>query len=161
MSINTGKPPGRTRFSYNNISEKSFYCGERNVLLFYDWDSRKSCCCMLSSPRAGRVVDTNKDTYIKQQQSCTIRDKTDIQTTAGAPMPLRPPTPSVRTLRVYSQAGLNCPLAVHGYASRSDEKLRPQCKHRAAALSSFPLPAFPIVYVMFSFTGRRAEGHGA
>ena len=51
---------------------------------FYDWDSRKSCCCMLSSPRAGRVVDTNKDTYIKQQQSCTIRDKMDIQTTAGA-----------------------------------------------------------------------------
>ena len=75
-------------------------------------------------------------------------------------MPLRPPTPSVRTLRVYCQAELNCLWAVHGYASRSDEKLRPQCKHRAAALSSFPLPAFPIVCVMSSFTGRRAEGHG-
>ena len=140
--------------------KKAFIVENEMFSFFYDWDLWRSCCCMLSSPRAGRVVDTNKDTYIKQQQSCTIRDKTDIQTTAGAPMPLRPPTPSVRTLRVYSQAGLNCPLAVHGYASRSDEKLRPQCKHRAAALSSFPLPAFSIVCAMSFFTGRRFKGHG-
>ena len=45
-------------------------------------------------------------------------------------------------------------------ASRSDEKLCPQCKHRAAALSSFPLPAFSIVCAMSSFTGRRFKGHG-
>ena len=45
-------------------------------------------------------------------------------------------------------------------AVRSDEKLRLLCKHRAVALSSFPLPAFFIVCAMSSFTGRRAEGHG-
>ena len=45
-------------------------------------------------------------------------------------------------------------------ASRLDEKLRPQCKHRAAALSSFLLPAFSIVCAMSSFKGRRFKGHG-
>ena len=45
-------------------------------------------------------------------------------------------------------------------ALRSDEKLRPQCKHRAAALSFFPLPAFSIVCAMSSFTGRWFKGHG-
>ena len=75
-------------------------------------------------------------------------------------MPLRPPTLSVRTSAIFSQAGRNRSKGVSGYASRSDEKHRPQCKHRAAALSSFLLPALSIVCVMSSFTGRRAEGHG-
>ena len=101
--------------------KKAFIVENEMFSFFYDWDLWRSCCCMLSSPRAGRVVDTNKDTYIKQQQSCTIRDKTDIQTTAGAPMPLRPPTPSVRTARVYCQAGLNCLLAVHSCRLQSSE----------------------------------------
>ena len=59
------------------------------------------------------------------------------QTTAGAPMPLRPPTPSVRTLRVYSQAGLNCFLAVHGLRLSSLENTCSFVQARETALFQF------------------------
>ena len=59
-----------------------------------------------------------------------------------------------------NQAGRSRLQRFSADASRSDEKLRPQCKHRAATLSSFPLPAFSIVCAMSSFTGRWFKGHG-
>ena len=61
----------------------------------------------------------------------------NTQTTAGAPMPLRPPTPSVRTLRVYSQAGLNCFLAVHGLRPSSLENTCSFVQARGIALFQF------------------------
>ena len=75
-------------------------------------------------------------------------------------MPLCPPTPSLGHMWDIEKAGRNRLSRFPADALRSDEKLRPRCKHRAVALSSFPLPALFIVCVMSSFTGRRAEGHG-
>ena len=81
------------------------------------------------------------------------------QTTAEAAMWLCPPTLSLGYLWYIEKAGRNRLSRFPADALRSDEKLRPQCKHRAAALSSFPLPVFSAVCAMSSLTGRRLKGH--
>ena len=76
------------------------------------------------------------------------------------PLPLRPPTPSVRMSAVYSQAGLNCLWQFAAVAVRSDEKLRPLCKHRSVALSSFLPPCFFPSLCHILLHRPAAEGHG-
>ena len=85
-------------------------------------------------------------------------DRMAKQTTADAPIPLCPPTPSLGHMWDIEKAGRNRALRFPADALRSDEKLRPQCKHRAAALSSFPLPAFSAACAVSSLTGRRLKG---
>ena len=84
--------------------------------------------------------------------------QTTRQTTAGAPMPLRPPTPSVRTSVVsVRQGGTAC------CGSRLSPPVIGKCLLPRASTGArpfpIPLPALSIVYAMSSFTGRRAKGH--
>ena len=71
------------------------------------------------------------------------------QTTAGAPMPLRPPTPSVRTSAIFSQGGRNRLKAVPGYRLPSLENACSLVQARKPPFSnSAPCPFRNLCHVL-------------
>ena len=86
-------------------------------------------------------------------------DRMAKQTTAEAPIPLCPPTPSLGHMWDIEKAGRNRLSRFPADAVRSDEKLRPLCKHRPVALSSFLPPAFFIVCATILLHRPAAERH--
>ena len=85
--------------------------------------------------------------------------RVDGQTTAGAPLPLRPPTPSVRMSGVYSQAGRNCLWQFTAGASRHWKMPAPSCKHGSRAFSnSAPCSFLSLCHILLHRPA--AEGHG-
>ena len=80
------------------------------------------------------------------------------ETTAGAPTPLCPPTPSLGHRWYIEKAGRNRLQRFLADALRHWKRPAPLCKHRRQA---FPnnAPCFSLVYDLSSLTGRRFKGH--
>ena len=82
------------------------------------------------------------------------------QTTAGAPMPLRSPTPSLGHQKFYDRAGRNHLSRFPAGALRHRKISAPSCENGRQIFSYDAPCSLFIVRVMSSLTGRRPEGHG-
>ena len=81
------------------------------------------------------------------------------QTTAIAPIPLCPPTPSLGQKQVNGSGRVELLAAVHGYRRMVRRKVPPFVQAQGVHFFFFPRPAFSTVCALSSLTGRRLKGY--
>ena len=81
------------------------------------------------------------------------------ETTAEAPMPLCPPTPSLGHEQVNESGRVELLAAVHGYRRMVRRKVPPFVQAQGVHFFFFPRPAFSTVCALSSLTGRRLKGY--
>ena len=81
------------------------------------------------------------------------------ETTAEAPIPLCPPTPSLGHEQVNESGRVELLAAVHGYRRMVRRKVPPFVQAQGVHFFFFPRPAFSTVCALSSLTGRRLKGH--
>ena len=81
------------------------------------------------------------------------------QTTAIAPIPLCPPTPSLGQKQVNGSGRVELLAAVHGYRRMVRRKVPTFVQAQGVHFFFFPRPAFSTVCALSSLTGRRLKGY--